>query len=252
MLRNVLLMATSGLVLFSKEFAHAIAQPRLIGSLLTAMLEFSAKTTGVPVSFIEFSNVAVTIVTSESARVFCALFYDVADGAKFGAFLAREILTAFVDEYASDLGNIGHNLRDFHGFHFKISEVIRDSVKPILAALQQHRGVQKAVLVTEDAVTHATVEVDQLGVLVNLQSLRNLAANMMAFVGDNAHSVTIQGARNCSIQVSSLAPTNATLVVAYKKGPHAPHCLAAIHDAMHMLTRVCLLIKNLHHGSRTT
>lgn len=34
MIRNVLLMATSGLVLFSKEFVNAVAQPRLIGSLL--------------------------------------------------------------------------------------------------------------------------------------------------------------------------------------------------------------------------
>ena len=34
MIRNVLLMATSGLVLFSKEFVNAVSQPRLIGSLL--------------------------------------------------------------------------------------------------------------------------------------------------------------------------------------------------------------------------
>lgn len=31
-------------------------QPRLVGSLVTAMLEFSAKTTGAPVSHIELSN----------------------------------------------------------------------------------------------------------------------------------------------------------------------------------------------------
>ncbi|CAK4080187.1 unnamed protein product [Aphanomyces euteiches] len=170
-------MATSGLVLFSKEFLHAIPQPRLIGSLLTAILEFSAKTTGAPVSYMEFTNVAVTIVVNESAKVFCAIFFDVADGPKFGAFLAKEILAAFVDEYAGDLGNIGHNLRDFHGFHYKISEVIRESVKPILSTLQQQRGIQKAILVTDDAVTYATVEVDQLGVLVNMQSLRTLAAD---------------------------------------------------------------------------
>ncbi|KAH9138951.1 hypothetical protein AeRB84_016747 [Aphanomyces euteiches] len=192
MLRNVLVMATSGLVLFSKEFLHAIPQPRLIGSLLTAILEFSAKTTGAPVSYMEFTNVAVTIVVNESAKVFCAIFFDVADGPKFGAFLAKEILAAFVDEYAGDLGNIGHNLRDFHGFHYKISEVIRESVKPILSTcttiptlifmnrlstVQQQRGIQKAILVTDDAVTYATVEVDQLGVLVNMQSLRTLAAD---------------------------------------------------------------------------
>ncbi|CAK4132049.1 unnamed protein product [Aphanomyces euteiches] len=238
-------MATSGLVLFSKEFLHAIPQPRLIGSLLTAILEFSAKTTGAPVSYMEFTNVAVTIVVNESAKVFCAIFFDVADGPKFGAFLAKEILAAFVDEYAGDLGNIGHNLRDFHGFHYKISEVIRESVKPILSTLQQQRGIQKAILVTDDAVTYATVEVDQLGVLVNMQSLRTLAADTMAFVGDNAHSITILGARNSSIQVRAIE--NATLVVSFKQGgPYTAVCIAAINEAIFMLQRVCLLLKHLH------
>ncbi|KAF0696613.1 Aste57867_12638 [Aphanomyces stellatus] len=215
---------------------HLAVQPRLIGSLLTAILEFSTKTTGVPVSYMEFSNVAVTIVMNETAKVFCAIFYDLADGPKFGAFIAKEILTAFVDEYAADLGNVGHNLRDFHGFHYKISEVIRESVKPILATLQQQRGIQKAILVTDDTVTYATVDVDQLGVLVNLQSLRTLAGDMMAFVGDNAHSVTMQGARNCNIQVSTIE--NATLVVVYKQGgPHTSMCVAAINEAIGLLQR---------------
>ncbi|RMX69202.1 hypothetical protein KXD40_007324 [Peronospora effusa] len=55
MLRNVLIMASSGIVLFSKEYANAVAQPRLVGSLITAMLEFSTKTSGAPVSYIQMS-----------------------------------------------------------------------------------------------------------------------------------------------------------------------------------------------------
>jgi len=78
------------------------------------------------------SIVAVTVVTDDNAKVFCAMFFDNADGPKFGEFIAKQILAAFVQEYSGDLGNVGHNLRDFHGFHFKVSEVIRESVKPIL------------------------------------------------------------------------------------------------------------------------
>lgn len=116
MLRNVLVMASSGIVLFSREFVNGVAQvrtsggvyllhvvrvqesvrsvgrplsltqldvwcatlavwrvyrgdwgvwtvnwlqPRLVGSLVTAMLEFSTKTTGAPVSHLELSNGAV-------------------------------------------------------------------------------------------------------------------------------------------------------------------------------------------------
>ena len=66
MLRNVLLIATtSGLPLFSKEFLNAVSQPRLIGSLLTAMMEWAVRTTGMPVTYIELTNVAVTIVKDE-------------------------------------------------------------------------------------------------------------------------------------------------------------------------------------------
>lgn len=39
--------------------------------------------------------------------------------------------------------------------------------------MQQQRGILKAIYVTEDTVTYATVDVDQIGVLANLQSLVN-------------------------------------------------------------------------------
>jgi hypothetical protein len=64
MLRNVLIISDAGLVLFSKEFISAVGQPRLVGSLLTAMLEFSTNNVGAPVCYIEMSNVAVSICSS--------------------------------------------------------------------------------------------------------------------------------------------------------------------------------------------
>jgi len=64
MLRNVLIISDAGLVLFSKEFISAVGQPRLVGSLLTAMLEFSTNNVGAPVCYIEMTNVAVSICSS--------------------------------------------------------------------------------------------------------------------------------------------------------------------------------------------
>jgi hypothetical protein len=62
MLRNVLVISNGGLVLFSKEFVNAaLEQPSLVGSLLTAMLEFSTNNVGAPVCYIELSNIAVSI-----------------------------------------------------------------------------------------------------------------------------------------------------------------------------------------------
>ena len=65
MLRNVLIISDGGLVLFSKEFFNTVSQPRLVGSLLTAILEFSTNNVGAPVSYLEFSTIAVSICSSK-------------------------------------------------------------------------------------------------------------------------------------------------------------------------------------------
>ena len=45
-IRNLIVLAPSELVLFEKEYSkEKIAQPRLLGSLLTAMTEFATQTT---------------------------------------------------------------------------------------------------------------------------------------------------------------------------------------------------------------
>lgn len=47
--------------------------------------------------------------------------------------------------------------------------------------MQQQRGILKAIYVTDDAVTFATVDVDQIGVLANLQSLVNSSCDASTF-----------------------------------------------------------------------
>ncbi|DAZ98397.1 TPA: hypothetical protein N0F65_000111, partial [Lagenidium giganteum] len=235
MLRNVLIMAASGIVLFSKEYVNTIAQPRLVGSLVTAMLEFSAKTTGNPVSYIELSNVAVTVVSNESHKVFCAMFHDTNDGATFSSFIAKEILDAFIAEYRAELGAVGHNLRDFHRFHYRILAIIRDSVRTVLRKLQQQRGILKAIFVTDSGVTHSTVDVDQIGVLANLQALLNASSDIMALSGDAVNSVTIQSSRTTCTQVNMVE--NGTLIVMYKKGASAARNIATIKECVQFLRK---------------
>jgi len=57
----------------------------------------------------------------------------------------------------------------------------------------------------------------------------------VAFVGDNANSIQIQGARNTCIQVTAIE--NSTLIVAFKRGQHSARSLAAIAEATFMLRR---------------
>ncbi|CAN0356967.1 unnamed protein product, partial [Discosporangium mesarthrocarpum] len=134
MIRNVLIMASSGLVLFSKEFVNAVSQPRMVGSLLTAMLEFSVLTAGMQVSYVELTNVAVTLVANEKNKIFCALFHDREDGATFGRLIASELLNAFSEEYSQDLsaGAANLNFKDFRAFHHQIYGIVRKAVQPVL------------------------------------------------------------------------------------------------------------------------
>jgi len=198
-LRNVLILAQSGLVLFAKDFVNAVAQPRLLGSLLTVMTEFSAQTTGMYPTLIELSGLAVTIVRDDVVKLMCALIHDRNDSASFGRLVAGEILSAFVEEYAPNdrlrspapvsLG--GPTLKDFHGFDAKIAGIVQNSVRPVLQKLQSHRGVVQALLVTDASIVQAGAggEIDQLGVLASLEAMLTYADAILDVAHDAAKHV---------------------------------------------------------------
>lgn len=59
------------------------------------MVEFSTLAAGMQVAYVEMTNVSVTLVGNESAKVFCALFHDRQDGATFGRLIASEVSLGF-------------------------------------------------------------------------------------------------------------------------------------------------------------
>jgi len=175
-------MQQSGLVLFSKEFINSIAQPRLVGSLITAIIEFGQQTTGMGVCFIELTHVSITIVTNDTAKIFCALFYDREDGVIFGRLVCSEILNAFTQEYSSDLTQFGRNLKDFHGFHRKINNVVKLSVKPILLGLEGQVGIRKVLLINNgEIIDTPNSRVDQLGLLSSLSFITELCNDICKY-----------------------------------------------------------------------
>lgn len=93
------------------------------------------------------------------------------------------MLSAFTQEYSSsDFGQFGTNLKDFHGFHDKMAEVIRNSVKPVLMKLQDQRGIMKVLLVTDDGVVISpSTDVDQLSLLANIQTVTILGSQISKF-----------------------------------------------------------------------
>jgi len=196
---NVLILhQQSGLVLFTKDFVkNAVAQPRLLGSLLTAMTEFSDKCTGMKPTLIEMSSLAVTLVHDEGVKLLCALVHDRNDSAAFGRLIASEILTAFIDEYSTELRPSGkRDLKDFNGFDGKINGIVRDSVRPVLQKLQARDGVLQALLVTEEhLVTAGGGDVDQFAVLANIQALLPYADHVLDFAMDGLNHLFFDDAR---------------------------------------------------------
>lgn len=181
-------------------------------------------------SYIELSNVAVSISINHRMNVFCALFHDTEDGMSLGKLLSVELLQAFVDKYALDLNDRGgahgegrtvghHNLRDFDGFHHQMHHVIQNAIRPILAWLQQQRGIVNALVVTKHSIVHSTSssEVDQLGVLANLQSVLNLSTDVMTLVDDVVHSIDMEGPKDTMLKIHRI--DTSTLIVMYRTAP---------------------------------
>jgi len=188
---NVLILAQSGLVLFAKDFVKAvIEQPRLLGSLLTAMTEFSERCSGMKPTFIEMSSLAVTLVHDESVKLVCALVHDRADSPSFGRLIASEILASFVDEYSPERfqgtrPSLGvSDLKDFGAFDKKIKGIVKNSVRPVLQRLQAKEAVVRALFVTEEEVAQTgEAEVDQFKVLANLEGIMSYADVILHFGG---------------------------------------------------------------------
>lgn len=79
MLKHVLIVSNSGLLLYCKEFIKFIKNESQIAGLLTAVEKASTNNTGMQLSYIELTNVAVVIVSHPEAPVRCFLFLDIED-----------------------------------------------------------------------------------------------------------------------------------------------------------------------------
>jgi len=240
MLRNLLVVSTSGIVLFEKSFVKA-KQPGQLGGVISAMLEFSQLRTGLPVSYIELSNVGCAISTNSGAKIICALFHDVKDGAEFGRLICGEILSTFIQNYSSKFPLEGKlNIQEqFSDFNSKIAEIIRNSVKPVLDRLRVKRGIVNCLLTSGDSLHYSTDEVDKLGVLANHQALVGYAHEIMAVQSDLPLQITLTS-KDTSLVLHRIE--RASLVVVYHKGVD---CRPDIEHTAQLLKKVLVMASNL-------
>lgn len=94
MLKHVLIVSNSGLLLYCKEFIKFIKNESQIAGLLTAVEKASTNNTGMQLSYIELTNVAVVIVSHQEAPVRCFLFLDIEDVRVFFVFLCAAFIAS--------------------------------------------------------------------------------------------------------------------------------------------------------------
>jgi hypothetical protein len=112
----------------------------------------------------------------------CALFHDVDDGPELGRLIAAELLAAFQEQFGPSLAKLGGgtphiNLNEFDAFHGRVAGVLRGLLTPVVTRLAAGRGVEAALLLTDESrVAVCTADgVDGLGLCASLVALAGLA-----------------------------------------------------------------------------
>ena len=120
--------------------------------------------------------------THRASFLICALFHDVDDGPELGRLIASELLAAFQDQFGPSLARIGGgtphiNLNEFDAFHARVPGILRGLVGPALARLAACRGIDAALLLTDESrIAFCSADgVDSLGLCANLVALAALA-----------------------------------------------------------------------------
>lgn len=191
--------------------------------------------------------VAVAITTDPDTGVTCALFTNIRDGADFAQLVCREMMYAFIRTYSSYLR--GRHLNDtniFAGFNVQIAEIIRNSVKPVINALHEARGVIACLLLVGDTIAHCTSDVDQVGLLAHYQALQTAADNVLGLRGDFGTSVSLVSQRT----VVSLHRVigRVSFVVMYKSSVQSEWIQPRIDKAVGLVEKILSLTANLQGG----
>jgi hypothetical protein len=249
MLKNVIIMTGAGVVIFEKVWVDSESvqteKGRLLGSLITTMLEFSRQSTGLIVSYLEFSEVAISIVDDSKTKLICTLFHEKEDGADFGQMIATQILRSFIENFSEVSFTGTLNVKTFSGFTSKLFDAIQNSIRSIVQNLQTTRGITTALVVYDDGTAvmpPQLQEEDQLGIIANLQPLITFSTDIISSKKDRPECIHLEMERHIVFinKVSDIS-----LVSICKKSIKYTTYMPAIQKALIMLDKVLVLSRSL-------
>jgi len=225
-------------------------KPRMLGSLMVAMLEKTKQTLGLQLSYIEFTSVAISIAGNSSKSLFCVIFHDKSDGEDIGMLLSNQILNEFEQVYAEELkSNTPVNMKGFQDFYFRLNSIIRGTGRPVLDELRKNRAVVLAFLVKENLrdgdssiISYASGDIDHFGVLANLKPLISAATDLMGIANDSSESIWLESSptRASRILVHKIVPGTHLVVqfsIRFDNALYEP----AVNRTIRLLKKVCIL-----------
>ncbi|PRP78673.1 hypothetical protein PROFUN_13454 [Planoprotostelium fungivorum] len=244
MIRNVIIMTSSGVVIFEKVWVEGDSKTqekgRLFGSLITTMSEFSRQSTGgMCVSYLEFNEVAISIVDNSRSKLICTLFHD---GSDYGNVIAYCILRSFIESFSAELSSFGVNFNTtaFVSFGTKIIDAISNSVKMVVEQLQANRGIANALVVFDDgtAISSATSDEENVGTVANLQPIISLSNDILQTAKkEAAHVISLTMGKH-TIKIDRISDARAVLVCVCKNHIQSSSYVPNILKSLHMLQKI--------------
>lgn len=136
MIQSVVIINTSGLVMFSQSLTRPLEQPRMVGSLVRTMIEYANNNAGMPLSAITFEKRSVHIASLPGCPLYCVVLADRTDYDReisFGRIFADIALEHFTQDYNHYLDStLGHNLRTFVGFRQRLPGIVQVVIRQAL------------------------------------------------------------------------------------------------------------------------
>ena len=172
MIRNILLISSSGIVIWSRSFFPLPnLSITLLGSLLRTISELGHNNHLLP-HYIEYDDIIVILKEYKiTQKVFCALILSSPDFENLnlpiepsginsiinfqnfylhqelppllGSLISRTILNAFIEEYGIDLDIASTGTSTYETFSFRVPGIIRDCIRYVLRNLVQSNDIKE-------------------------------------------------------------------------------------------------------------
>uniref|UniRef100_A0A6B2LE33 Uncharacterized protein n=1 Tax=Arcella intermedia TaxID=1963864 RepID=A0A6B2LE33_9EUKA len=182
MLRSVIIMSGSGIVIFEKSWDKTTNESvNQWGGLIRTICEFSSQSVGYPVSYLETTSAALSVISDTKTGVICAIIHSNEDTSEFGELIAKEILRTFLESFAQvDFSKQINNKGQFNSFGPKIVDCIKRVADTIIQNLSTVNGIEACLLVYEDGTEAISSKSDSdIPALANFRELWRVARKLM-------------------------------------------------------------------------